>query len=131
MYSDLKPILVADIGNNRTDRKKGDTMAVPWTSERRRAFHTVDEAGFTEVEPGLRASRPVVRLTPSDRRCVHGYYTMSPLSADGQFLTYYEFDDPHPNRTSGRPSTGRVVVANADGSSALAIAEIGEASPSQ
>ena len=106
-------------------------MATPWTSERGRAFHTVDESGFTEVEPGLRASRPVVRLTPPDRRCVHGYYTMSPLSTDGQLVTYYEFDDPHPNRASGRPATGRVVVAGADGSSALAIAEIGEASAAQ
>ena len=102
-----------------------------WTTDRKQAFHTVDETGFQEIEPGLRASRPVVRLTPADRRCVHGYYTMSPLSADGALITYYAFDDPHPNRNSGRPLTGRVIVASADGSDARPIADLDNASVAQ
>ena len=106
-------------------------MASNWTPERRRAFSTVNESGFSEIEPGLRASRPVVRLTPPDRRCVHGYYTMSPLSGDGELITYYEFDEPHPNRGSGRPMSGRVIVADADGSSARTIAEMDTASVAQ
>ncbi len=106
-------------------------MASTWTSERKQAFHTVDETSFTEIEPGLRASRPVVQLTPPDRRCVHGYYTMSPLSVDGRMITYYESDDPRPDRTSGRPNSGRVIVAEADGSSARAVAEIDNGSVCQ
>lgn len=106
-------------------------MLEEWTAERRDSFHTVDETGFEEVEPGLRASRAVTRLTPEDRRCVHGYYTMSPLSADGDRLTYFEFDDPHPSRDSGRPISGRVIVARADGSDLYALAELDNASVCQ
>ena len=102
-----------------------------WTSDRRRAFHTVDETGFKEIEPGLRAAHPVARLTPPDRRCVHGYYTMSPLSPDGRLITYFEFDDPHPDRSAGRPLTGRVIVAEADGTGPRSVAEMGNASVAQ
>lgn len=106
-------------------------MTQEWTPERRRAFHTVDETGFESVEPGLRASRPVQRLSPPDRRCVHGYYTMSPLSADGKLITWFEFDDPHPDRRLPRPRTGRVIVAAPDGSESRAMAEVGNASVAQ
>ncbi len=106
-------------------------MSEMWTAERRRAFHTPDESGFEEVEPGLRSSRPVTRVSTPNSRCVHGYYTMSPMSDDGKQITFYEFDDPHPNRTSGKPMTGRVIVADADGSSPRAVAEMGHASAAQ
>ena len=91
-------------------------MTSEWTPERIEDFLTADESGFSEIEPGLRANRPVTRLTPADRRCVHGYYTMSPLCADGTELTYFEFDEPHPDRRRETPITGKVIVANADGS---------------
>ena len=106
-------------------------MPTTWTSERKAAFHRVNEHGFSEIEPGLRANRPVVRVTPADKRCVHGYYTMSPLSADGSLLTYFEFDETRVDRTSGRPISGRVVVAEADGSEARPIVEMGHGSACQ
>jgi len=96
-------------------------MPSEWDRERIDDFLAVDESGFSEIEPGLRSGRPVTRLSLPDKRCVHGYYTMSPLSADGTKITYFEFDDPHPDRGSGKAITGRVIAANADGSDPLTV----------
>jgi len=90
-----------------------------------------NESDLREIEPGLRACRPVTCLTPGDRRCVHAYYTMSPLSRDNSKLTYFEFDDLHPDRRSGRPIGGRVMVANADGSGTRPIVRTAGASVCQ
>jgi hypothetical protein len=102
-----------------------------WTRERTEAYLTPDQDGFDEIEAGLRSSRPVTRLTPRDRRCVHAYHTMSPLSVDGSMLIWYEFNDPRPDMESGRPLSGRVVVAEANGASARPIAEMAAGSPCQ
>lgn len=103
-------------------------MTGAWTPERIEAFHTANEDGFSEIEPGLRASRPVVRLTPSERRCTHAYHTTSPLSADGAKLVYFDYDELQVGRRLGRPITGTVVVADADGSNRQPLAHVKNAS---
>jgi len=97
----------------------------------RKEFFRVRDEHFEEVEPGLRSARPVTRITPPERRCVHGYYTMSPLSADGSLLTWFEFDDLHPNRDVSREIPGRVMVGRPDGSDARPVAEVSGGSPCQ
>ena len=82
-----------------------------------------------EIEPGLHARYPVMRLTHSDRRCVHGYQTISPISADGGSLVYFEFRGSRADR-SLESLEGRVVVADADGSSPRTLVETRGSSPS-
>ena len=82
-----------------------------------------------EIEPGLHARYPVMRLTHSDRRCVHGYQTISPISADGGSLVYFEFRGSRADR-SLESLEGRVVVADADGSSPRTLVEMRGSSPS-
>ena len=91
-------------------------MNTEWTSQRREQFLSIDESDFNEVEPGLRASRPVLRVTPADKRCTHAYYTSSPLSADGRLLTWLEYHDTRIDRRVKLPITGRIIVAASDGS---------------
>lgn len=71
---------------------------------------------WTEVEPGLKASLPVERLTPSENRCIIAYYLQSPLSTDLSKLLYFEFDRAHVDSRRPEPLRGQVVVAEPDGS---------------
>jgi Tol biopolymer transport system component len=48
---------------------------------------------------------------------------MSPLSADGKYITYFEFNGKHAHRNKSGTRNGVVKVANADGTSPKSIAD--------
>jgi len=85
---------------------------------------------MTEIEPGLRASLPVTRLSHSENRCLIAYYLQSPLSADGSRLLHFEFDCPHVDSRELEPMRGRIVISEPDGSCPQMLGEIRVPSPS-
>lgn len=87
-------------------------------------------SALTEIEPGLRAVRPVQRLTQSDNRCIIAYYLQSPLPPDGSELLYFEFDQPEVDRRHLEPMCGWVTVAQPDGSEPRRLDAITVPSPS-
>lgn len=85
---------------------------------------------YREIEPGMRTRVPVTRITHSDKKCVHSYYTMPVESADGQKIVFFEFDRPEVNRNDIATLTGQLTVANADGSNPETVARM-KGSPAQ
>ena len=53
-------------------------------------------ADWQEIEPGLKARVSVTRISQSDRKCVHSYYTMPLESHDRQKLVYFRFANHAP-----------------------------------
>ncbi len=82
-----------------------------------------------QIESGLRATRPVARLTESDRRCVHSYNTMPPLSNDGRRLLYFRYNGPDADR-SIETLRGHVMVAESDGANPREVFACTAGSPS-